>query len=121
EAHFVEIDFLRNGRRMPMREPWPQSPYYLLVARKEQSPRCQVWPAHSVRALPRLPIPLGRGDMDIEIDLQAIVDGVYERAQFPSLIDYKRPVVPPLTPPEKKLLARAPKRRPKRDSRAKRD
>jgi hypothetical protein len=121
EANFVEIDFLRNGRRMPMREAWPNSPYYLLVARKEQSPRCQVWPAHVARALPRLPIPLGRGDMDIEIDLQPMVDAVYERAQFASLIDYKRSIDPPLTPPEKKLLARAPKRRPKRDSRAKKD
>jgi hypothetical protein len=114
EANFIEFDFLRNGRRMPMREPWPQSPYYILVARKEQSPRCQVWPAQTARALPKLPIPLGRGDMDIEIDLQAMVDGVYERAQFASLIDYKRKIDPPLTPPEKKLLARAPKRRPKR-------
>jgi hypothetical protein len=114
EANFVEIDFLRNGRRMPMREAWPMSPYYLLIARKEQSPRCQVWPVHAARALPKLPIPLGRGDMDVEIDLQPMVDTVYERAQFASLIDYKRPIDPPLTPPEKKLLARAPKRRPKR-------
>jgi hypothetical protein len=119
EANFVEIDLLRNGRRMPMREAWPQSPYYLLVARKEHSPRCQVWPAQIVRALPRLPIPLGRGDMDVEINLQGLVDGVYERAQFASLIDYKRKI--DLTPPEKKLLARAPKRRPKRVSRAKKD
>jgi hypothetical protein len=121
EANFVELDLLRNGRRMPMREPWPMSPYYVLVSRKEQAPRCQVWPAHAARRLPKLSVPLGHGDMDIEIDLQGLADAVYERAQFASLIDYKRAIDPPLAPPEKKLLARAPKRRPKRDSRAKKD
>jgi hypothetical protein len=121
EANFIEIDLLRNGRRMPMREAWPTSPYYILVSRKEQAPRCQVWPAHTVRALPRLAVPLGHGDMDIDIDLQGLADAVYERAQFASLIDYKRAINPPLAPPEKKLLARAPKRRPKRSSAGKRD
>ena len=31
QASLVEIDLLRGGRRMPMVEPWPPSPYYLLV------------------------------------------------------------------------------------------
>jgi hypothetical protein len=111
EANLVEFDLLRGGRRMPMRQAWPNSPYYILVARREQVPRCQAWRAHSASPLPRLPIPLGRSDPDIEIDLQPMVDAIYERTQFASLIDYRRPITPPLSPPEKKLLARAPKRR----------
>jgi hypothetical protein len=113
-ANLVEIDLLRNGRRMPMRQAWPNSPYYILTARKEQMPRCQVWCAYAARPLPRLAVPLAHGDMDLEIELQPMVDEIYERAQFGSLIDYKRPITPPLSPPEKKLLARAPKRRAKR-------
>src|SRR5262249_61469493 len=99
---------------MPMRQPWPNSPYYILAARKEQVPRCQVWCAYTTRPLPRLAVPLAPGDMDVEIELQPLVDEIYERAQFAGLIDYKRAINPPLSPPEKKLLARAPKRRPKR-------
>ena len=56
-AHFVEIDLLRGGRRMPMAD-WPDSPYYLLVSRKQEAPRCMVWPTHSSRPLPPIPIPL---------------------------------------------------------------
>jgi hypothetical protein len=97
-----------------MRQAWPNSPYYILVARREQVPRCHVWPAYAARPLPRLPIPLGRGDPDIEIELQPMVDAIYERTQLGGLIDYRRPLTPPLSPPEKKLLARAPKRRTKR-------
>ena len=39
-ANFVEIDLLRRGRRMPMISAWPDSPYYLLVCRKNQYQHC---------------------------------------------------------------------------------
>ena len=35
-AHFVELDLLHRGRRMPMAGRWPDSPYYLLVCRKQE-------------------------------------------------------------------------------------
>jgi len=87
-ANFVEIDLLRGGRRMPMREPWPESPYYVLVSRKDEVPRCHVWPAHSLQALPRIPIPLEKEDADVEIDLQPMVDAIYERARYAVDINY---------------------------------
>jgi hypothetical protein len=114
DANLVEIDLLRGGHRMPMREEWPNSPYYILVSRREQVPRCQVWRAYAERPLPRLSVPLGPGDPDIDINLQPLFDALYERAQFASLIDYRRPITPLLSTSEKKFLARAPKRRPAR-------
>jgi hypothetical protein len=114
DASLVEIDLLRNGHRMPMREPWPNSPCYIMVSRREQVPRCQVWRGFAERPLSRLAVPLGPGDSDIEFNLQLLIDVIYERAQFASLIDYRRPVSPPLSSSEKKLLARVPKRRPAR-------
>jgi len=114
DASLVEIDLLRGGDRMPMRQAWPNSPYYVLVSHREQVPRCQVWRAFAERPLPRLSIPLSPGQLDIEINLQPIIDGIYERVQFASLIDYRRPISPPLSSSEKKCLARAPKRRPAR-------
>jgi hypothetical protein len=32
DASLVELDLLRDGQRMPMLDPWPDSPYTLLVA-----------------------------------------------------------------------------------------
>lgn len=87
-ANFVEIDLLRGGRRMPMREPWPESPYYVLVSRKDEAPRCHVWGGHSLHPLPRVPIPLEKQDADIEIALQPLVDAIYERARYAVDIDY---------------------------------
>ena len=40
KANLVEIDLLRGGTRMPMLDPLPASPYYLLVAREQSAPRC---------------------------------------------------------------------------------
>ena len=80
EANLVEIDLLRGGHRMPMRQAWPNSPYYILVSRREQVPRCQVWRAYAERPLPQLAVPLSRGDSDIDINLQPVLDAIYERS-----------------------------------------
>src|SRR5207248_6305843 len=87
-ANFVEIDLLRDGRRMPMREPWPESPYYVLVSRERDAPACEVWPAHSLLPLPEIPIPLDGRDADVVIGLQKMVDEIYQRAKYASEIDY---------------------------------
>ena len=63
-ANLVEIDLLRNGERLPMMDPWPNSPYVFLVARKHLAPTCRVWPAHFRRPLPTIPVPLIKPDPD---------------------------------------------------------
>jgi hypothetical protein len=103
-ANFVEIDLLRRGRRMPMVTPWPDSPYYLLVCRKKQAPRCSVWPAPFTEPLPPIPIPLLPPDPDISLDLQPFVAAIYTRSRYERDIDYRRPLQPPLSPPEQAWL-----------------
>jgi Protein of unknown function (DUF4058) len=97
-AHFVELDLLRTGRRMPMAGRWPGSPNYLLVCRKQEAPRCTVWPAHFRRPLPPLTIPLAAPDPDITLALQPLVEAVYARSHYDRDIDYRRPPRPPLGP-----------------------
>src|SRR5262249_34950333 len=76
-AYFVEIALLRRARRMPMAGPWPASPYYLLVCRQPEAPRCTVWPAQFLRPLPPVPIPLAPPDPDITFSLQPLAEAVY--------------------------------------------
>lgn len=94
QANLVEIDLLRGGRRMPMADDWPDSPYYLLVARKEQSPRCEVWPAHFRQALPEIPVPLLPPDRDMGLALQPLIDAVFARSRYEGDIDYRQPLRP---------------------------
>ena len=96
KANLVELDLLRGGQRMPMLDSWPDSPYTLMVARAK-SQLCRVWRAHFRRPLPAIPVPLAKPDPDIPLELQPLIDGIYQRFRYERSIDYSRPLTPPLT------------------------
>ncbi|HEY7308008.1 MAG TPA: DUF4058 family protein [Gemmataceae bacterium] len=75
--NLVEIDLLRGGQRPPMLDPWPDSPYTLLVARARKFQLCKVWPCHFQRPLPTIPVPLLKPDSDIPISLQPMIESIY--------------------------------------------
>ncbi len=97
-ANLVEIDLLRGGQRMPMVEPWPDSPYYLLVGRQSDVPHCRVWPVHVHHALPEIPVPLASPDPDVPLALQPLIETIYERSRYARRIDYTKLLDPPLPP-----------------------
>lgn len=94
QANLVELDLLRGGERMPMADDWPDSPYYVLVARKKESPRCTVWPAHFRVPLPDVRVPLAPPDDDARLALQPLVDAVYARSRYEQDINDHRPLRP---------------------------
>jgi hypothetical protein len=94
-VHLVEIDMLRGGTRLPMHEPWPDSPYALLVARAGHQFACDVWPAYFHLPLPAIPIPLAPPDADISLELQPLIDSIYSRLRYGETIDYGKALVPP--------------------------
>lgn len=93
-ANLVEIDLLRHGQRMPMVDPFPKSPYVLLVARASKMPYCKVWRGDYQKPLPPMPVPLFKPDPDVTLDLQPLVDGIYARARYHRSIDYAKPLAP---------------------------
>jgi hypothetical protein len=99
-VNLVEIDLLRGGRRPPMLDPWPDSPYTLLVGRANENYRCRVWPAHYQQPLPIIPVPLTKPDADIPLDLQPMIEAIYERSRYARSIDYRKPLDPPLNAEE---------------------
>jgi len=99
-ANLVEIDLLRGGRRMPMADEWPDSPYYMLVSRKPRTVRCTVWPAHFVRPLPVIPVPLEPPDPDVSLNIQPLIEQIYERSRYARDIDYHKPCRPRFSPAE---------------------
>ena len=105
KANLVEIDLVRSGRRMPMVEPWPKSPYSLLVGREDHVPYCRVWPASFKEPLPEIPVPLARPDPDLPLALQPMIEAVYERSRYSRRLDYTTPLTPPLSPEENAWLA----------------
>jgi len=43
-AHLLEIDLLHGGERLPMQQPLPPAPYYIVLSREEKRPVSEVWP-----------------------------------------------------------------------------
>ena len=78
-AHLVEIDLLRRGRRVPMREALPPAAYFVFLSRVEHRPRTDVWPIALNQPLPQVPIPLQAPDADVTLDLVTAPASVYER------------------------------------------
>ena len=59
-------------------------------------PVVSVWPIQLADRLPVVPVPLLEADPDVPLDLQAMVNNVYERGAYASQIDYGQPPSPPV-------------------------
>lgn len=96
-VNLVEVDLLLGGRRLPMAEPLPPGDYYAIVARAERRPRADVYAWSIRRPLPPIPIPLRAPDPDVVVDLGALASAVHDRARYPALLRYDRPLGLPLS------------------------
>jgi hypothetical protein len=106
-AHFIEIDLLRGGQRMPMIDAWPESSYYLLLCRKSAAAVCKVWAAHALSPLPPIPVPLLPPDADLSLSLQPLVEAIYSRYRYARSIDYANASSARLSPQEAQALQAA--------------
>jgi Protein of unknown function (DUF4058) len=85
-AHFVEIDLLRGGPRMPFGTPEPSCAYYVLVSRMEGRPNAGIWPIGLRDSLPVVRIPVRAPDADAQLDLQSALHHVYDAARYENYI-----------------------------------
>jgi hypothetical protein len=90
-AHLVEVDLLRRGQRVPMREPLPQASYFVFISRVDRRPQTDVWPISLDQPLPRVPIPLETPDEDVTLDLGEALTSVYDRLGLDLAVDYTQP------------------------------
>lgn len=84
-AHYVEIDLLRGGPRLPI-ENMPDCDYYVLVSRSERRPAMGMWPLKLRERLPEIPIPLREPHPDARVDLQALLHQLYDAAGYADYI-----------------------------------
>jgi hypothetical protein len=95
-SHFVELDLLRGGARMPI-VPRPQRPvgdYRAMVSRANRRPRVAVYAWPLLHPLPKIAIPLIAPDEQIDLDLQRVFQTVYDRAAYELSLDYTADLAP---------------------------
>lgn len=97
-ANLVEIDLLRGGEAMPG-DDRPACTYSVLVSRVEERPDAGFWPLGLSDRLPFIPIPLRAPHPDASLDLQALLDRVYDEAGYEFYV-YDGPPHPALSAEE---------------------
>lgn len=104
-AHLLEIDLLRQGRRVPMQQALPDKPYFVFLSRAEERPFTDVWPIALAEPLPTVPVPMLKGDPDVPLDLKLAFAGVYDLVHYDRAIDYRRPLEVPLVEDQARWVA----------------
>ena len=95
-THFVEIDLLRGGPRMPP-DDLPTCDYCAVVSRVEERPRAGIWPWRLRDPMPVVPIPLRAGESDAILDIKAVIDQLYDVNGY-QYFSYSGPPEPRLAP-----------------------
>lgn len=104
QANLVEIDLLRAGPHVlavPEIDARRIRDYDYLVCIhtvRNNRKRFRVYPRTVRERLPTLRIPLAEGDVDVELDLQAVLISVYQAGAYANQFDYSRPCYPRLRP-----------------------
>ncbi len=80
-VHYLEIDLLRGGPRMPIPD-MPKCDYYVFLSRFDSRPENDFWPVRLRDPLPTIPIPLLQPHADAVVDLQQVLHHVYDAAQY---------------------------------------
>ncbi|MBI3272270.1 MAG: DUF4058 family protein [Planctomycetes bacterium] len=95
-TNLVEIDLLRTGVPLPGAGHLPPHDYAVFVHRAWERPRFWGCGWNLPDPIPAVPIPLRPEDQTLLLDLGNALRTVYERGAYERVIDYARPVVPPL-------------------------
>jgi Protein of unknown function (DUF4058) len=96
-THLVEIDLLRSYQPMPVLGNNIESNYRILVSRRERRPIADLYIFNLPDPIPAFPLPLRPGDAEPIVDLQTLLNAVYDRAAYDFRIDYTATPIPPLS------------------------
>jgi hypothetical protein len=102
-VNIVEIDLLRAGKPTtlaPLERVYDEAgpfEYHACTRRYYRTMARETYPIRMVDRLPLIAIPLLKGDADVTVDLQPVLDKSYDIARFDQRADYAKPPQPPLT------------------------
>ncbi|MEG4999990.1 DUF4058 family protein [Microcoleus sp. B4-D4] len=96
-TNFVEIDLLRGWEPLPVLDNDIAAHYRILVSRSNQRPRADLYVFNLQDAIPCFPLPLRGGDVEPIVDLQALLNTVYDRAAYDITLDYTAQLMPALS------------------------
>jgi hypothetical protein len=76
------------------------SSYRILVSRSQTRPLAALYAFNLAEPIPAFPLPLQPEDEEPVVNLQSLLNDVYERSGYDYFIDYRSDPLPPLTEAE---------------------
>ncbi len=96
ESHFIEIDLIRSGKQLEPGQGLRRSDYLIWLSRSQDRSIFEYWPTPLKSPLPTIPVPLLPGDSEVALNLQAVLNDVYDHSGYVRRINYSQPVPEPL-------------------------
>jgi Protein of unknown function (DUF4058) len=103
-THLIEIDLLQQGQPFPIQAD-NLGDYRILICRSNQRPVADLYTFTLRQSIPLLPIPLLPDEVEPILDLQKLLNYVYQRGRYYLAIDYTHPPQPPLSEADAQWLS----------------
>jgi hypothetical protein len=87
QSHLIEIDLLRYGKPMALLNTPTKTDYRILVSRSEDRPQARLYGFDLGQPIPPIIVPLEPGDTEPILDLQALLNEIYDQASFDLTIE----------------------------------
>lgn len=81
---------------LPIVGEMPSADYRILICRGDRRPLAVLYTFTVRDEIPSFTLPLDSPDTEPQVDLQALLNGVYDRARYHLAVDYSREPVPRL-------------------------
>lgn len=95
-THLVEIDLLRGGKPFPIKSE-NLGDYRILICRGDRRPNADLYAFSLRQPIPPVPIPLMPHEIEPILNLQPLLDRIYDKGRYHLAIDYTQPPQPPLS------------------------
>lgn len=96
-THLVEIDLLRQWEPMRFFSHGIQSHYRILVSRSDSRPRAELYAFNLQDVIPTFQLPLQLGDVEPIVNLQTLLNEIYDQGGYDLRLDYHQDPVPALS------------------------
>lgn len=100
-TNLVEIDLLRKGQPMPIVGNNIQSNYRILIYRGDTRPIADLYAFNLQNVIPSFSLPLRSNDREPVINLQELLNEIYDVSGYDLVLDYNQEAVPSLSEEDK--------------------
>jgi hypothetical protein len=100
-TNLVEIDLLRDGKPIQLLQNQNNinipTDYRILVSPAFKRPKADLYPFYLQNPIPHFPLPLREGDTEPSLNIQTLINELYDEGNYDLVIDYSQQPLPPIS------------------------